>query len=397
MLRFHSNALLIAIVLIGGNPVIGTEPVVERSQLPMVGFTQFRTNLPGGRHANVTTMRARVVKADGSQNRPIADSLVTREHSWTQFAGWSPDGTRAVIGCGWESPGNARWEEEHRTFRFNEDGWLYDVHLVNVADGRAENVTAVERVSHYNSGLFFWPDNPDQLGFTALINGISHPFRMNLDGTNKVDLTEGTDGFTYGFEASPDGSRIAYHKDYQVYLADADGSHATHIETGHPFNFVPMWSPDGEHVLFVSGEHYDCHPHVVGRDGSHLRKLADRNGYRGVVEFLDVEDFHGGSSDVPVWSIDGRLVFFTRRVGTSIELAQVDLDGTVTQLTRSPEGAHTYHPTPSPDGRAIIFGSNRTRTRQLYVLDLRSGEERALTDVPADHGAMWPHWQRFAE
>ena len=77
-------------------------------------------------------------------------------------------------------------------------------------------------------------------------------------------------------------SRISYHENYQVYLADADGANRIHVQTGHPFVFVPSWSPDGKWVLFVSGEHYDCHPHIVKADGTGLRKLADRGGYRGV-------------------------------------------------------------------------------------------------------------------
>ncbi len=374
---------------------VGTADDISSPQahVPFIGFTQFRTDLPGGRFENVCTMRAEVISIDGKHAKSVGESVIERDHSWTQFAGWSPDGRRAIVGSGWESPENARWEEEHRTFRFNAEGWLYDTYLIDMGTDQAVNVTAVDRVSFYNSGLFFWPDNPDQLGFTALINGISHPFRMNIDGTQKVDLSEGTDGFTYGFEASPDGKRIAYHKSYQVYLADADGSNATHVETGQPFNFVPKWSPDGQHVLFLSGEHYDCHPHIVNRDGTNLRKLADRNGYRGVVTFLDVDDFHGGSSDVPVWSADGQTVFFTRQEGESNELFRVSLAGEVVQLTHSPPGSHTYHPTPSQDGRALIIGSNKTGTRQLSVLNLDSGAEHALTEVPTGHGAMWPHWQ----
>ena len=137
-----------------------------------------------------------------------------------------------------------------------------------MATGVLTNVTAVDRVSHYNSGLFYWPDDPERLGFTALIGGESHPFSMDLDGRHKRDLSGGDAGFTYGFSASPDGSRIAYHRDYQVYLADADGGGATRVDTGHPFNFAPQWSPDGRWLVFVSGEHYNCHPYVVGADGS---------------------------------------------------------------------------------------------------------------------------------
>jgi hypothetical protein len=54
-----------------------------------------------------------------------------------------------------------------------------------------------------------------------------------------------------------------------------------------------------------------------------------------VVEPWTHPDFHSASSDIPVWSTDGRLVFFTAKVGNSIELMGVDHDGKVTQLTES--------------------------------------------------------------
>src|SRR5262249_45136902 len=152
---------------------------------------------------------------------------------------------------------------------------------------------------------------------------------------NKRDLTGDSKEFAYGFSASPDGKRIAYHKSYQVYVAKADGSGARQVKTGQPFNFVPRWSPDGSELLFLSGRHYDCHPHVVRADGSGLRKLADRGGYKGVIDFLDVPDFHGGSSDYPVWSADGRAVFYTARVGRNVELFRVTRDGKRERLTEA--------------------------------------------------------------
>jgi len=180
---------------------------------PWIGYTECRTDLPAGRHANVTTMRACVVRADGSGRHVVCPELAAPLFAWTQFAGWSPDGRMAIIGSGWESAENAAWEEEHQTFRFDEDAWRYDTLLLDVATGVLTNVTAVDRVSHYNSGLFYWPDDPERLGFTALIGGESHPFSMDLDGRHKRDLSGGDAGFTYGFSASPDGSRIAYHRD----------------------------------------------------------------------------------------------------------------------------------------------------------------------------------------
>ncbi|MCY2962301.1 MAG: hypothetical protein NT069_01385 [Planctomycetota bacterium] len=312
----------------------------------LIGFTELQTNLPGNRHTNVRTMRAKVIPIAGGDSQPIGEQLVDDPNAWTQFAGWSPDGQTAIVARGWQSPENAAWEEEHKTFRFTAEGWSLDSYLVDLATRRSTNVTAVDRVSFYNGGLFFWQGDSTKLGFTALIDGNSHPFKMDRDGKNKVDLTKGSQEFTYGFSASRDGKRIAYHKSYQVYLADADGSNAVHVKTGNPFNFAPTWSPDGRHLLFVSGEHYNCHPHVVNADGTGLRKVADRAGYRGVTEFLDVFDFHGGSSDIPVWSIDGKSIFYTALVGKNVELFHVALDGQPERLTTTPEGSTHYHPQP---------------------------------------------------
>ena len=385
------------VILLAGVPKVGhaAEPV-SPSPRQLIGYTELRTNLPQGRHANVRTMRAVMVQADGSKRRLLAEELAREPDSWTQFAGWSPDGQTAIVSRGWQSPDNAAWEEEHKTFRFTSQGWLLDSYLVDLASGEATNVTSVERVSFYNSGLFFWPGDATKLGFTALIDGNSHPFRMNRHGRHKVDLTSGSKEFAYGFSSARDGRRIAYHQNYQVYLADADGSHARRIETGQPFNFVPTWSPDGQWVLFLSGEHYHCHPYVVRADGTGLRQLADRGTYKGVVEFLDVPDFHGGSSDTPAWSADGKSVFYTAQAGDRVELFQVTLDGKSTQLTHSVAGTLHYHPQPSPDGHWLLFGSKRDGIRQLFLLRLSDCREYRLTQLTPGHAAMWPHWQPAA-
>ena len=370
-----------------------------------IGYTQHATALLGGRLANVATGRAMFLVPGG---RPVtlAADLTEEAGSWTQFVGWFPDGKTAIIARAWESEANARFEEEHKTFRFRAGDWLSDTHLLDLATGRTDNVTAVERVSFYNTGVFPWPGDPNRLGFTALIDGISKPFGMNRDGRHKTDLARDSTGFSYGFSGSPDGRRIAYHENYQVWLADADGADRAKIDTGQRFNFAPTWSPDGRWLLFVAGEHYDCHPHVVRADGTGLRKIGNRNGYRGVMEFLDVPDFHGGSSDVPVWSHDGRKVYFTARVAgrdgvrDTVELFEVGIgagDAPVRLTTSSPGVLH-YHPRPSPDGTWLLFGSHREspggeRVRNLFARRLADGLEVQLTDLLPGQAAMHGHWQ----
>ncbi len=380
-----------------GPAILLSSPPVETPPGLLIGYTELRTNLPGGRHANVTTMRAVVVKADGAGRRALAEEMTREKHSWTQFVGWSPDGKTAILGRGWESAENGKWEEEHKEFRFTATDWLSDTYLLEMASGKATNISAVERVSFYNGGLFYWPGDDTKLGGEALIDGNMHPFRMDRDGKNKRDLTKDSKEFAYGFSASPDGKRIAYHKSYQVYIADADGSNAKHVKTGQPFNFVPQWSPDGAWLLFLAGEHYDCHPHVVAADGGGLKKLASRGEYKGGIEFLDGFDFHGGSSDVPVWSTDSRSIFYTAKVDRNVELFRVTLDGKSTQLTETPAGTLHYNPAPSPDGKWLVYGSKREGIRQIYLMRLDEKQERRLTDLAEGRGAMWPRWQPAAK
>ena len=367
----------------------------KRTPVARVGYTELRTDLPGGRHANVRTMRATVARADGTGRAPVGGELAAEADTWTQFAGWSPDGTAAVICVGWQSPGNAKWEEENKRFRMDAGKWKYDSCLVDLATGRATNVTAVDRVSHYNSGLFFHPGGK-VLGFTALVNGVSRPHVMDRDGKNKRDVSGGG-GFAYGYGASPDGKSICYHENYQLFVSAADGTGKRHVKTGHAFDFAPSWSPDGAWLLFLSGAHYDCHPHVVRPDGTGLKKLADRNGYRGVVEFLDVPDFHGGSSDVPVWAPDGSAVYFTAKVGRSVELFRASPGGESTRLTHMNGDTLHYHPQPSPDGHWLVYGSRRGGVRNLFVMNLSDHGEKRITDQKAGTAAMWPHWRPAAK
>ena len=103
--------------------------------------------------------------------RLVAEELAKEPDTGTQFAGWSPDGKTAIISTGWQSPENAKWEEEHKQFRMEEGRWKLDSCLFDLASGEIANVTAVERVSHYNGGLFYFPGGK-QLGFTPLIKGV---------------------------------------------------------------------------------------------------------------------------------------------------------------------------------------------------------------------------------
>jgi Tol biopolymer transport system component len=325
--------------------------------------------------------------------RQLAPELTHKPNQSAQLDGWSPDGRQAVLLPCWESAENGAWEHEHRDFRFTAEHWLLDIVLFDMENQKTTNLTAVERVSFYNHGLRFWPNQPKRFSFVALIDGQLRPFAMDLDGKNKKALSEGP-GFIYGLNASPDGKRICYHKDYQgIYLADADGRNARRVQDDHPFQFMPTWSPDGKWIAYLSGEHYNCHPHLVRADGTGLRKVGDRGGYRGVVERLDEPDFHSESSDIPSWSPDGKWLFYTARVGTSVELMRVAPEGQPEQLTRSGPGVLNYLPQVSPDSAWVVFGSTRTGVHQLYVGRADGTGVYPVTKLDAGWGAFHAFWR----
>jgi Tol biopolymer transport system component len=317
----------------------------------LIGYTELRTDLPGGRAANIKTERAVVVKADGTGRRVLAEELTREAGYWTQFVGWSPDGNAASLYRGWVNEENAKWEEEHKTFRPTPDNGRSGGYLVDLATGKATKRVKTKRERKAAS--------------------------LNL---------------VYGLCVSPDGKRSAFTRDYQLYLADGEGASARHVRTGMSFNFLPEWSPDGTWLLFLAGEHYDCHPHILKPEGTGLKKLASRGGYRGVIQFLDVYDFHDGSSDYPVWAPDSKSIFYTALVGRNVELFRATLDGKRVPLTDSPAGVLHYHPEPSPDGKWLVYGSKRDGVRQLYVMRLSDKKECRITDLAKGRAAMWPHW-----
>lgn len=359
----------------------------------LLGYTEMRCDDARGQFYNWRTRRAMIVRADGSKRREIGSSAITNENSWTGFVSWWPDG-RAVINTSWESPENYAWEKEHRTFRMSEGNWLTDCCLVDVATEQMINVTAVERVSNYSPGLAPWPGDPSRATFAPLINGIQHPFVMDSDGRNKKDLSSGTDEFTYACNVSPDGQQITYNKNYLVYLAEKDGSNPRRVDENprHPFQFVPTFSPDGQWLMFLAGEHDDCDPHVARSDGTGLRKLADRGRYRGSFEPLKTPDFHSSGSDVPVWSPDSQWVYYTAQVGQSVELMRVTLNAQVQQLTHSEPGTEHYYPEISADGRLVAFGRRQNGIAALYVADADGLNAEAVTKPVENHVQTYPKW-----
>ncbi|HXF62224.1 MAG TPA: DPP IV N-terminal domain-containing protein [Caldilineaceae bacterium] len=179
---------------------------------------------------------------------------------------------------------------------------------------------------------------------------------------------------------SPDGQRLLF-VSYQegngdLYVVDLAGRHVTRL-TDHPADdYAPAWSPDGNTIAFWSERDGNGEVYLVKPDGSGLANLTNN----------PANDAFDG---IAAWSPDGRsLVFMSNRDGNS-EIYRMDADGTtVLNLTRHP--AEDYAPAWSPDGSRILFLSDRDGNVEIYSMDAAGGNLVNLTKNAADdYDPVW--------
>ncbi|TMQ32728.1 MAG: S9 family peptidase, partial [Planctomycetota bacterium] len=120
---------------------------------------------------------------------------------------------------------------------------------------------------------------------------------------------------------------------------------------------------------------------ATGADGKRSMAIDDLFRFRRVAD--------------PQMSADGTLVAYTlttvdlagNKTTTNIWLAPAT-EGKPRQLTGSTK--HDRHPRWSPDGKQILFESDRSGENQLWIIDVTGGEARQLTTIATEaSNAVW--------
>jgi dipeptidyl aminopeptidase/acylaminoacyl peptidase len=146
---------------------------------------------------------------------------------------------------------------------------------------------------------------------------------------------------------SPDGRRIAFHRDGQICLIDYDGANESCIGAGS----FPTWSRNGTRIAFVNAEGIA----VMNTDGSDVRTLV-RHGFR--TDTYAPQDL--GVTE-PAWSPDGESIAFEHLGDADTKPAQLFVmksDGSgVRTLTEPINGARYVEGDPvwAPNGAGILF------------------------------------------
>jgi Tol biopolymer transport system component len=245
-------------------------------------------------------------------------------------------------------------------------------------------------------------NNPGKIAFVSDRDGNPEIYVMDADGSNQMRLTNNFSEMKDDFPNwSPDGKKIAFVSNRdgnpEIYVMDADGRHQTNLTKSEMGDFYPVWSPDGRKIAFASDRDGFAQLYVMNADGSGATLIPNTqldtgqynrfgNSYTGVN--LSYSNDPGIS-----WSPDGRqLVYSSERSGQS-KIYIVDIkSGSQSTLSTEETYGRDYDPDWSQDGKKIVFVSDRQAIKtQLYLMNADGGNQTLLTNEN-DPRSSSPSW-----
>ena len=180
-----------------------------------------------------------------------------------------------------------------------------------------------------------------------------------------------TEGSWISLDVSPDGRTVVFDLLGDLWTVPLDGGTATALTRGMGFDAMPRFSPDGEHVVFVSDRDGGENLWVLSLDLSDTTQLT-----RG----------KGESYLSPEWTPDGDYVVATK--GSKLWMWHREGGGGV-QLVDEPENLRTVGAAFGEDPRWIWFAgrysqgslyNNGLDLYQLHVYDRDTGEIAPRSD-----------------
>jgi TolB protein len=212
-------------------------------------------------------------------------------------------------------------------------------------------------------------------------------WRQKITETSAQQITDG-DGYDYQPDWSPDGKYIvfcSYQQDaLELWLLEVASGVTTRLTNGGAVNVEARWSPDGEKIVFVSTS-YNKRFHIfVGdfRDG----KLENITRLTGETK-SPLPRYYYSAFDMeisPVWSRDGEEILFVSNrghiYGTGGFWRMKTQPGAEAREIHYEETNWKARPDFSPDGSRVVYSSYLGRNwHQLWTMPANGGDAFPLT------------------
>jgi Tol biopolymer transport system component len=218
-------------------------------------------------------------------------------------------------------------------------------------------------------------------GFSPRL-GPNYLLRVSANGTNEsiwklasgadTELWSGRDAQILGGPAiSADGRNIAFsvrqHGQSLLYVMEADGTNARVVTDSLDLQGAPTWAPDGQSITAAANDH----------GAPHLFRVPVAGGS----PVLFVKDY----SVDPMWAPDGRFVVYSGPdIGTTFSVKAATADAAAHPLPSLTLTRGARHLAFLPGGRGLVFLRGEIQHKNLWLVDLETGAERQLTNLPSD-------------
>ena len=223
------------------------------------------------------------------------------------------------------------------------------------------------------------------VAFTAEAAGARQVFTLSLRGTGTPPTqVTASEKPASDPQWSPDGRRLAFVRDDEIWIVEADGSRLTRVVGKPGGGRDPRWSPDGRRLAFISRRRGWSQVWLI--DAPVPRRGRPQRDPRPPVPTPLTRG--GFDADGLAWSPDGTQLAVTGQQApddlTTWQIALVDVDGGASSIVAG-ASSHDTGVSWTPDG-SLIYVTDESGWFQVVRRSPDGKDRVALTDGEREHG-----------
>jgi Tol biopolymer transport system component/tRNA A-37 threonylcarbamoyl transferase component Bud32 len=261
--------------------------------------------------------------------------------------------------AGWEGQPAISPDGGRIAYSSNESGNL-DIYVTDIR-GHAHRPLTDDPADDTDPAWF--PDG-SAVAFTSERGGRTAIWKTGAEGGGATLLLD--DAVDPAISSDRDQPRIAFARisptGYRIEVAPLDNPSSVRVLTADPDGAVmarnPAWSPDNRMICYEDRQEL----WIVDASGGKPRQIT----------------FDGEYKCEPVWSSDGRHIYFFGYVKGAQALWRISSGGDKLQRVTNGTGEEA-HPSISRDGKRLVYATNKTNYR-VELLDRQSGRRNVLPE-----------------